>query len=548
MAMQISTLSWVSYYAFPLVLLLLAAGAVYQANKFTQRFRTPLQDLRGPPSTSFLWGNIREVREDDSIVNDWAEEYDGTFATRVLLGGYRLFTLDPRASSHILSHTDIYPKPDTLRDVLRSVIGDGLLVVEGDDHKRQRRIMNPSFSPGQIREVTPIFFDTARRLCDVFNSIIIKSSDTSDVEIDMYSWFGRATLDVIGQAGFGYHFNSMYDETNELYCAFRDMIKAFMDSGLLGILLNRFKILRALPLQHNRTMRRSQATTYRIGTQLVRAKKEAVQQEMQSRNLEKSKIVGRDLLSSLIRANMAADLSPAHRMSDDEVLAQISTFIVAGHETTSVGLSWTLLSLAQLPQVQDKLRAEVSLVAEEAPSMDELNALPYLDMVVKESLRYHAPVRGTARVATRADSIPLSRPIMDKHGVMHDHVRVQAGDSIGVETVALNHAKEFWGEDAREFRPERWAEEGVQAANALPGIYAHMMTFIGGPRACIGWRFSVIETKAILFTLIRSFEFSPVPGKEFGMKDIVVIRPFVKGEESKGFQLPLRVRKVQRAE
>ncbi|KZT61468.1 cytochrome P450 [Calocera cornea HHB12733] len=523
---------------------------VYLGSKLLARLRTPLRTLRGPPSSSFLWGSIKEVIADESVVDRWAEEYGGTFAVRELLGGYRLCTTDARATAHILSHTSIYPKPMPLRMVLNSVIGPGLLVAEGDVHKRQRRIMNPSFSPGQIREVTPIFFEKSQQLRDVLSSILSKSSaPDGEEEINMYAWFGRATLDVIGQAGFGYRFNALYDETNELYVAFREMIQAIGDSGLVGVLLNQFWLLRMLPLKHNRTMRRSRSITQRVGMELVRAKKEAVEQEMQNRGgVEKGKIVGRDILSSLIRANMAADLSPAHKMSDEEVFAQISTFIVAGHETTSTGLSWTLLSLAQLPRVQDKLRTELLLVPEEAPSMDDLNALPYLDMVVKESMRYHCPVRGTARVATQADSIPLSRPLIDRNGVSHDHMTVQAGDSIGVETVLINHSKEYWGEDAKEFRPERWeSPEWTEGANALPGIWAHMMTFIGGPRACIGWRFSVIETKAMLFTLLRSLEFLPAEGTEIGMRDVAVIRPFVKGREGDGFQLPLRVRRVPRA-
>ncbi|KZT61467.1 cytochrome P450 [Calocera cornea HHB12733] len=546
--MQLPTISWVSWEAFRVLLVLLAASAVYNVYKLSRRFFSPLRRLQGPKPTSIIFGSLKEVIKDDTVLNEWAERYGGTFKVRLLLGGYRVCTLDPRAITYVLSHTDIYPKPEYLQHMLSAVVGKGLLIAEGDDHKRQRRIMNPSFSPGQIREVTPIFFDIANQLCDVLNSMLSKTPETEGAEIDMYSWVGRAALDVIGQAGFGYRFNALYDETNDLYCAFRDMMQALANSGPVGLLVNRFRILRWLPLQHNRTMKQSQATTTRIGMQLVRAKKEAVQQEMEDQHLEKTKVVGRDILSSLIRANMAADLSPAHRMSDEEVLDQISTFIVAGHETTSTGLTWTLLSLAQNPSVQEKLRAELSLVSEEAPSMDDLNALPYLDMVVKESLRYHCPVRGTARVATVADSIPLSRPIIDKYGVQQDHIRVQRGDQVGVESVALNHATEFWGPDAEAFRPERWeTAEGTEGANVIPGIYAHQMTFIGGPRACIGYRFSVIETKALLFTLVRSFEFSPIEGKEIGMKEVIVIRPFVKAEEGRGFQLPLRVRRVQRA-
>jgi len=153
---------------------------------------------------------------------------------------------------------------------------------------------------------------------------------------------------------------------------------------------------------------------------------------------EKSKIVGGELLSALIRANMADDLAPAHWMSDEEFLAQITAFMAAAHETSAVSVLWTLLSLAQNQEVQDKLRAELSLVSEEAPSMDDLNALPYLDIVVKEVLRFHSPVHQAIRTVVQDDDIPLSRPVVDKHGMILNSIHVQSGELFAVEILAIN--------------------------------------------------------------------------------------------------------------
>ncbi|KZO98276.1 cytochrome P450 [Calocera viscosa TUFC12733] len=537
---------WLSREALLLVGVVFALYVLRNIWQFTARFRSPLRLLPGPPRESYLWGNLRSILKDDAITEKWTQQYGATYKMPGLFAVYRLNTVDPRAVAHVLSHTENYPKPVHLRTLLGATLGQGLLIAEGETHKRQRRIMNPSFSPGQIREVTPIFFDTANQLRDVLNAILSKAPGVDGLEVDVYSWVGRAALDIIGLAGFGYRFNALYDESNELFRAFHDMFKAMGEARIFGLLRNRFRILRYIRTKRDRVMQASLATTNRIGMELVRAKKEAVQQEMHTKDVEKSRIVGRDLLSALIRANMAADLAPAHRMSDEEVLAQISTFIVAGHETTASALTWTLYSLAQNPEAQDKLRAELSLVAEEAPSMDDLNALSYLDMVVKESLRFHSPVHGTLRIATNDDEIPLSHPFVDVRGVSHNSVRVQAGDYVGIEIMVMNKSKELWGEDADKFRPERWGEE-LGAASDIPGIFAHTLTFIGGPRACIGYRFSILETKALLFTLIRSFEFAPVPGKEIGLKNVIVARPYVKGEEDTGLHLPMIVKRVSKA-
>ena len=98
-------------------------------------------------------------------------------------------------------------------------------------------------------------------------------------------------------------------------------------------------------------------------------------------------------------------------------------FIVAGHETTSTATTWCLYALTQSPVVQRKLREELLRVSTDMPTMDELVALPYLDMVVKETLRLHAPVPITDREATTDTYIPLSRPYTDKHGKIHDSIR-----------------------------------------------------------------------------------------------------------------------------
>lgn len=99
------------------------------------------------------------------------------------------------------------------------------------------------------------------------------------------------------------------------------------------------------------------------------------------------------------------------------------TFLVAGHETTSTETMWALYSLAQLPNVQQKLRDELLRVPSDTPTMDELNALPYLDAVTRETLRVHAAVPSTIRVATKDDIIPVSAPYFDKKGQVLKDIR-----------------------------------------------------------------------------------------------------------------------------
>ena len=100
-----------------------------------------------------------------------------------------------------------------------------------------------------------------------------------------------------------------------------------------------------------------------------------------------------------------------------------SSFLVAGHETTSTAVTWCLFALTQAPLVQDKLRQELFTLNTETPTMDELMALPYLDAVVRETLRVHAPVPFTIRRAMNDEVIPVGEPYTDRHGEVRDDIR-----------------------------------------------------------------------------------------------------------------------------
>ncbi|KAK7678031.1 hypothetical protein QCA50_018972 [Cerrena zonata] len=178
--------------------------------------------------------------------------------------------------------------------------------------------------------------------------------------------------------------------------------------------------------------------------------------------------------------------------------------------------------------------------------MDELMALPYLDMVVRETLRVHAPVPSTIRQAQEDEVIPVGEPYTDRHGEVRDEIRVLKGDVIVVPILSLNRSKEIWGPDAMEFNPERW-ETPPSGTEDIPGVWGHILSFLGGPRACIGYRFSVVEMKSLLFVLLRSFEFElAVDPASIQKKQGAVSRPFVSTEAEVGDQMPLFVRHYRR--
>ncbi|KII86568.1 hypothetical protein PLICRDRAFT_113427 [Plicaturopsis crispa FD-325 SS-3] len=512
---------------------------------------SPLRDLRGPPVPSFFMGNLMEMhdQENTNLIGEWEARYGSTFTYRGFIGGCRLMTTDPAAIAYVLGHAYDYPKPDFVRDSLATMAAghDGLLTVEGDVHKRQRKILTPAFSSSHIKSLHPIFWQKAIQLRDTWLKM---AQETPAPRVDALSWLSRATLDIIGLAGFGYTFNSLANEDNELANAFSVIFSTARKFRVMTILQVWFPFLRKFR-RNTDTMNKAQATMHRIGLQLIdeRGKEVAAEKAASSpghidgdRTLE-----GRDLLTVLIRSNLASE--PAQQMSLKEILCQISTFISAGHETTSSALTWCLYALAQCPRAQHRLRAALSTLEPHSATLGEdLARVRYLDWVVRETLRVHAPVTSTMRVAARDDEIPVGRHFVDRHGVARTCIRVKRHDIISIPIQAVNKSKAIWGADAQVFRPERW-ESPPEEAKAVPGLYSNTLTFLNGNplngnRACIGYKFALAEIKIFLYVLLRDIEFAIDPAIVVEKKVNVVTRPFVKSEPHLGNQMPLFIRPV----
>ncbi|KAF8158235.1 cytochrome P450 [Crassisporium funariophilum] len=549
-----------------LLLLLLCFLASGFLRLLLRQFRSPLRHLAGPPSPSLFMGNLEEMhdQENTNLIARWVHAYGSTFVYRGFVGGCRLMTTDPVAVAHVLGNAYDYPKPDFVRDSLASMVAgqEGLLTVEGEDHRRQRKILTPAFSAPRVKSLSPIFWDKATQLRDIWLSQLPASDDIgrekSITRVDVLIWLGRATLDVIGLAGFGYTFDALTDDTNELARAFNVIFSTARKFRVITILQAWFPFLRRFR-RNNATMIQAQATMRRIGLSLIDEKRKAVEQEALSPkfNASEKEMKGRDLLSVLIRSNMSSE--PNQRMSVDEVLCQISTFLTAGHETTSSALSWCLYALSRSPLSQSRLRDALleleGQVTEERDLTDVVGACTYLDWVVRESLRLHAPVTNTMRVCMRDwDEIPLSQypssfsssspssssstsaasasveaggqggegkmgkgrgGAVDRYGRRRASIQVRKWDIISVPIQAINKSEEFWGEDAGVFRPERWAAP-PKDARAIPGLYSNTLTFLngnplGGNRACIGYKFALVEIKIFLYVLLKDIEFSIDP-------------------------------------
>ncbi|KAF8070217.1 cytochrome P450 [Lyophyllum atratum] len=474
----------------------------------------PLHQIAGPPIQGWFKNHLFAILE-PSVSPRVHEAFVQKYGRSIRVRGVgpwdeRLLTLDPVSVAHVLKNSTTYEKPWQSRRLITSLIGCGMLAAEGQVHKRQRRVATPAFSIQNMRALVPLVFHKGGELKDRWLDMIVDDFSNAEevrkdaLRIDVCHWVSRATFDVIGSAvpGFGYEFNAIKDESNELFCA----------GNVARTILNiYFPFLSSLF--------RCQKVIRRVAGQLIQESKRKI-----------------------VEAEKSGDLPPEHRISDEDILNNINTFMFAGSDTSSLTLTWTLLLLAENPEMQTRLRAELlsvaptstavelsSLTEDEIQSLYDIIAnLPYLHNICRESLRLVPPVHSSIRVATHDDEIPTSYPVHRRDGTI-DQDRHSG----------FNLDKGIWGEDAWGFNPDRW-DNLPEAAMQQPGLFSNTLSFSAGPRSCIGMRFSLIEIKTFLYILVTNFVFQVTDNKIF-KANVVLTRPYVSGKYKEGSQCPLYV-------
>lgn len=175
------------------------------------------------------------------------------------------------------------------------------------------------------------------------------------------------------------------------------------------------------------------------------------------------------------------------------------TILAAGHESTAITLAWAIFKLAQHPDVQEKLRAEVVAATEAVKqrelTLDEINSLKYLRCFLMEVFRLYPAFPAMMREAA--------------HATMVGDIQIPKGKQIMVSPYAVNRSQELWGDDADVFRVERWEESYSGGAKTSQAF----LTFSSGPRICIGKDFATLSLKVFLTVLIVRFRFEEaIPG------------------------------------
>ncbi|KAF9450103.1 cytochrome P450 [Macrolepiota fuliginosa MF-IS2] len=509
--------------------------------------------IPGPKSNSFLYGDLCELLQNQvgEVEFKWQELYGDVIRFRGAFGEDRLMISDPKALQYIYQTTGYhFQKQPEKRAISEIIAGRGIIWADGEDHRRHRRILLPGFGAPESRAFAPIFSSYASKVVEKWRDTLATQGEDSAV-FDIPTWISRAMLDSIGVAAFDYHFGSLDDSNNAVTRVWKGVLTEtfgsitkrdiFVQSVLQYV---PFTLLSYIPNPKMNHLRRAGRVLTDVAKSLIEEKTEAVNQGKKSR----------DIMSILVKANLSED--KMSQLNEEEMLAQMRTLLLAGHETTSNSLTWTLLELAKRPEMQIRLRHEIEAKKRDVHARGDVeftttdyDSMPYLNAILKESLRYNPPTYNTFRQASRDDIIPLSKPITTTTGEVITKLPVPKGLRIVTSILAYNRNEDVFGSDAHVFNPDRWLRKDSITKGAAVGVYGNMLTFAAGIRSCIGWRFAVIELQAFLVELISNFEFSLTPeAHKLRREACFVMIPTIEGQLEKGCQLPLKVTLASRSD
>ncbi|PIL32248.1 cytochrome P450 [Ganoderma sinense ZZ0214-1] len=528
--------------------------------------KSVLANLPGPPVTSWFFGNLQEFF--DRHCWDYRTQYERQYGRlsklNALFGGTWIHVWDTKALHAIfVKDQDHYLEPMLTMQIL---IGPGLFATEGEQHRRQRRMLNPVFSTRHLRGMIPLFYSVTGQVCDAIAQRIRRHSGGrgNTAEVDMLSWMGRTTLEIIGQVGFGSTFDDFTsDEPDEFRTAiksfFPEMMKSILIRVFLPILVHigtpafRRRVVELIPLESVQRIRHISDVLHERSVRIFAEKKAALAKGDEALKHEIGE--GQDIMSILLRENVMA--SREDKLPDDELIAQIALRAEFLQTVEAEGDGATL-------------------------DFDRLMELPYLEAVCRESFRVYPSVTCLFREATKDMILPLSEPIRMLDGSFISSLPAPKGTRLITNLAACNVDPVLWGLDASEWKPGRWLEplpKAVEEAR-VPGIYSHMYVLfirfpVQEPRSnaggfapqddvpkreqglhvslkCLsremqqadtlcrsGFKFAQIELKVVLFVLLQRFRFEPT-GEPIAWNSAPAQYPTV-GKVSEDPALPLKV-------
>ncbi|KAG9146061.1 hypothetical protein Leryth_016618 [Lithospermum erythrorhizon] len=375
------------------------------------------------------------------------------------------------------------------REGTKHFIGKGLLMANGDEWKHQRHIVAPVFMGERIKSYAGFVVESTMELLESLQKTVNghkRNGGKGGVVVEIGEYMALLTADIIAKTEFG----SSYEKGKQIFHLLTILQKQCAQATRhLCLPGSRF-----FPSKYHREIKVLKMEVEKLLMEIIQSRKDCVE-------IGRGTTYGNDLLGNLLNEMQKRKGNNGFSLNLQLIMDECKTMFFAGHETTALLLTWTVMLLASNPSWQDRVREEVNQVCNGgAPSLDQHSKLTLLNMVINESLRLYPPATVLPRMAF--EDLKL--------GDLH----IPKGLSIWIPVIAIHHSEEIWGDDVNEFKPDRFSSKSFS-----PG--KHFFPFAAGPRNCVGQSFALMEAKIILAMLISKFRFTI--SKEYRHAPIVVM-------------------------
>ncbi|KAG6553035.1 hypothetical protein Mapa_005372 [Marchantia paleacea] len=401
------------------------------------------------------------------------------------------------------SKTGFYGKSQTSSS--DALLGRGGLVLVTDLHEwsRQRRVVRPIFYAGKVKETGSIMMEVAKPWLAVLAKKVEENGGM--VEVEMVQEIGMVTKDILSRAAFGSDYlqgRKGFDGQQKL------KVLEFAHGGANAL-------LRLLPTKINKEIRKTRELVTKTLTEIIQERRRLVESGQRTS-------YGDDLLGVILTDGEAHDANSKNtKCTDEQLVDQCRTFFFAGHDTVQVSIAWTLVLLAHYPDWQERIRQEVfDVLGHEDVDLHagtKLHKFNLLHQFVYETMRLYPPVPQIIRQVVKDGATLLGEPVPKSLDIL-------------IEPLSVHRNPEYWGGDAEEFKPERFAK-GISHACTHPYAY---IPFGAGPRICVAQNQALAEVLLITVLFLMKFRFQLSPSYVHSPIHCIVLEP------SAGVQLLLQ--------
>lgn len=405
-------------------------------------------------------------------------------------GKERILTADPEVFRHILVTNEknyVRVKPQS---PILNLMGNALFFLSGDLHHSVRKLLNPAFGLKILENMMPVFEEKVKKVVEIWTQQLSEAG-SDRVQIPVQEFMTRVALDSLCTTGLDHDLDAIGHPDD---AGVKKLTKYLRQVGGASLLRSLLPFYNYLPTSKNRERwREEKFITHLINQRITEKRKQYTDNQSTDDN-------ARDFLSLLVLAR-DEDGKP---IPDELLFENVAGLLFAGFDTTSITLTWIMLHMALYPDVQTRVREEISnCIPSESKVITSgmLDQLHLLSCVIKETQRLYPVVSNTTREALQDDSI--------------EGLVIPAGSQIVLHLGALHRMDENW-EKADKFLPERFMDHAK---------LFHHLPFIAGKYMCIGHKFATLEMKIVLIYLLREFEFSLVPGYKFRRIQALSVKP-----------------------